>query len=137
VVTESPHECLLGSDSINEEDGITFELELSDEDLGYYRKEWPLEEKRRRSILAAISRFADPADMIADAIPGLGFLEDALIAELVRRELEHDIEGYREFCDRRIARRSEVLAECLCLLARQARRRFAGSQTAGAPVLRQ
>jgi uncharacterized membrane protein YkvA (DUF1232 family) len=61
--------------------------------IGYYRKEWPLEENPRRSILVAISYFADPADMIPDAIPGLGFLDDALIAQLVRRELEHDIEG--------------------------------------------
>ncbi len=61
-------------------------------------QEWPLEEKDRRRIRAAISYFADPSDMIPDKIPGLGFLDDALMAELVIREVKHELDGYREFC---------------------------------------
>ena len=134
---------------------IKFEVELTDEDLDYYRKvmdetwernasrdesdlvksarrllekstgteapayvrkrlddlgtliamledpEWPLEPKDRREILAAMSYFADPADMIPDKIPGLGFLDDALMAELVIRELEHELNGYKEFSEYR------------------------------------
>ncbi len=63
--------------------------------------EWPLEDKDRRRILAATSYFADPVDMIPDKIPGLGFLDDAIMAELVIGELQHDLEGYREFCEYR------------------------------------
>jgi uncharacterized membrane protein YkvA (DUF1232 family) len=63
--------------------------------------EWPLEQENRTRILAAVSYFADPKEMIPDKIPGLGFLDDALMAELVIRELEHDLDGYREFCEYR------------------------------------
>jgi uncharacterized membrane protein YkvA (DUF1232 family) len=63
--------------------------------------EWPLEEDDRRRIVVAVSYFADPADVIPDKIPGLGFLDDALMAELVIRELEHELRGYREFCEYR------------------------------------
>jgi uncharacterized membrane protein YkvA (DUF1232 family) len=61
--------------------------------------EWPLEPKDQQRILAAASFFADPVDMIPDQIPGLGFLDDALMAELVIRELEHELDGYREFSE--------------------------------------
>jgi uncharacterized membrane protein YkvA (DUF1232 family) len=60
--------------------------------------EWPLDGDDRQRILVAISYFADPTDMIPDKIPGLGFLDDALMAELVIKDLKHDLEGYRDFC---------------------------------------
>jgi len=63
--------------------------------------EWPLEQENRHRIIAAMSYFADPMDMIPDKIPGLGFLDDALMAELVIRELKHDLDGYRAFCEYR------------------------------------
>lgn len=51
----------------------------------------------RRRILAALSYFAVGKDLIADKIPGIGYLDDAVVADLVMRELKHDIEGYRDF----------------------------------------
>ncbi len=69
-------------------------------------KEWPLEEKYRERILAAISYFAEPDDLIPDKIPGLGFLDDALMAEIVMEELKHELDGYREFCEFRKSRES-------------------------------
>ena len=63
--------------------------------------EWPLEEEERRNVIASIGYFAEPVDLIRDKIPGLGFLDDALIAELVIRDLADDLEGYREFCEYR------------------------------------
>lgn len=63
--------------------------------------EWPLEEKDRQRIVVAISYFATPIDMIKDSIPGLGFLDDALMAEILMQELEHELAGYREFCEYR------------------------------------
>jgi uncharacterized membrane protein YkvA (DUF1232 family) len=63
--------------------------------------EWPLPEDDRRRIASAVGYFAVPKDMIPDKIPGIGFLDDALMAELVMRELKHEVAGYREFCDYR------------------------------------
>jgi uncharacterized membrane protein YkvA (DUF1232 family) len=63
--------------------------------------EWPLEEADRKRILAAVGYFAVPKDMIPDKIPGLGFLDDALMAELVIRELKPELDGFRDFCEYR------------------------------------
>jgi uncharacterized membrane protein YkvA (DUF1232 family) len=60
-------------------------------------KEWPLEPDNRRRITAAVGYFALSKDMISDKIPGIGYLDDALVADLVIRELRHDIDGYRDF----------------------------------------
>lgn len=63
--------------------------------------EWPLPQEDRQRIVAGISYFADPLDMIPDKLPGLGFLDDALMAQLVLEEFKHELEGYREFCEYR------------------------------------
>jgi uncharacterized membrane protein YkvA (DUF1232 family) len=64
-------------------------------------REWALEERYRKRIIAAVSYFADPKDMIPDSVPGLGFFDDALMAELVIRELKHELDAYRDFCSYR------------------------------------
>ena len=61
--------------------------------------EWRLPEKETSRVLNALAYFCDPEDLIADHIPGLGFLDDAIMIELVVRELRHEIEAYRDFCD--------------------------------------
>jgi uncharacterized membrane protein YkvA (DUF1232 family) len=61
--------------------------------------EWNLEERDRGRIKAATAYFAEPNDLVPDTVPGLGFLDDAIIAELVIREVEHELAGYREFCE--------------------------------------
>jgi uncharacterized membrane protein YkvA (DUF1232 family) len=48
-----------------------------------------------------VGYFAVPKDMIPDKIPGLGYLDDALMAELVARELKPELDGYRDFCNYR------------------------------------
>jgi uncharacterized membrane protein YkvA (DUF1232 family) len=63
--------------------------------------EWPLEDDDRNRIRAALGYFAVAKDMIPDKIPGLGFLDDALMAELVLRELKPELDGYRDFCQYR------------------------------------
>ena len=63
--------------------------------------EWPLENDDRGRIIAAVGYFAVPKDLIPDKIPGIGFLDDALMAELVLRELKPELEGYRAFCEYR------------------------------------
>ncbi len=47
--------------------------------------------------------FAEPADMIPDQIPGIGFLDDVIMVELVVENLEPEITAYIEFCKFRSA----------------------------------
>jgi uncharacterized membrane protein YkvA (DUF1232 family) len=63
--------------------------------------DWRLEGGDRARILDAIAYFVDPDDLIPDRIPGIGFLDDAIMVELVASELAHEIEAYRDFCEYR------------------------------------
>jgi hypothetical protein len=58
---------------------------------------WGLIEDDRERVLAALSYFDEPEDLIPDDIPGLGFLDDAIMIEIVCKELEHEIRAYRDF----------------------------------------
>ncbi len=60
--------------------------------------EWALPERESTRVLNALAYFCEPEDLIPDHIPGLGFLDDAIMIELVVRELRHEIEAYRDFC---------------------------------------
>jgi uncharacterized membrane protein YkvA (DUF1232 family) len=63
--------------------------------------EWRLPHRDSTRVLNALAYFAEPEDLIPDHIPGLGFLDDAIMIELVVRELKHEIEAYQDFCDYR------------------------------------
>ncbi len=63
--------------------------------------EWRLPHQEATRVLNALAYFAEPEDLIPDSIPGLGFLDDAIMIELVVRELRHEIEAYQDFCDYR------------------------------------
>ena len=61
----------------------------------------------RDRVLRGMSYFAEPDDIIPDKVPVLGFLDDAIMVELVVEELKHEIDAYRDFCafrDTRAAR---------------------------------
>jgi len=63
--------------------------------------EWRLPQQEAVRVLNALAYFSEPEDLIPDHIPGLGFLDDAIMIELVVRELRHEIEAYSDFCDYR------------------------------------
>ncbi len=69
--------------------------------------EWALPEQDSARVLNALAYFCDPEDLIPDHVPGLGFLDDAIMIELVVRELRHEIEAYLDFCDFRAASKPE------------------------------
>jgi uncharacterized membrane protein YkvA (DUF1232 family) len=67
--------------------------------------EWALDEADRQRVLQALAYFSAPDDLIPDHIPGFGFLDDAIMIELVARELRPEIEAYADF---RAFRQSEA-----------------------------
>jgi uncharacterized membrane protein YkvA (DUF1232 family) len=98
-------------------------------------KDWRLEEPHRGRVVAALSYFAEPADMIPDTIPGIGFLDDAIIVELVIGELEPEIEAYTRFCAYRDEQRKkspeELAKQRKAMFARMDRRREQRSRRGG------
>ena len=60
---------------------------------------WRLTGADRARVLNVLAYFVDPDDLIPDRIPGLGYLDDAIMVELVLQELRHEIEAYQKFCE--------------------------------------
>jgi len=65
--------------------------------------DWQLPEDETTRVMNALAYFGEPEDLIPDHIPGLGFLDDAIMVELVVRELRHELEAYVDFCHYRNA----------------------------------
>lgn len=65
--------------------------------------EWQLPDEDVARVLKAMAYFADPEDLIPDRVPGVGFLDDAIMAELVVGTLDSEITSYDEFCAYRSA----------------------------------
>jgi uncharacterized membrane protein YkvA (DUF1232 family) len=62
-------------------------------------QEWRLPEADSARVLNALAYFCEPEDLIPDNIPGIGYLDDAIMIELVANELRHEFEAYTDFCE--------------------------------------
>jgi uncharacterized membrane protein YkvA (DUF1232 family) len=62
-------------------------------------RRWQLTGRDRARVLNVLAYFVDPDDLIPDRIPGLGYLDDAIMVELVLQELSREIEAYDKFCE--------------------------------------
>ncbi|MFI5315462.1 MAG: DUF1232 domain-containing protein [Myxococcota bacterium] len=73
-----------------------------------YDSEWRIPEVVKRRVLATLSYLTEPDDIIPDSVPGLGFLDDAIMIELVSHELRHELDGYTDFCEFRLREEKRV-----------------------------
>lgn len=60
--------------------------------------EWDLPAQEKLRVLGALAYLTEAEDLIPDSIPGVGLLDDAIMAEMVIREMRHEIDAYRDFC---------------------------------------
>ena len=60
--------------------------------------QWQIPEDERNDVVSALAYFSEAEDLVPDHIPVLGFLDDAIMIELVAEELKPDIEAFEEFC---------------------------------------
>ena len=95
-------------------DGFNRRKTLSDFVLGRIRNlqilvnmlgdsEWDMPKEQRYRVLGAMAYFTDSEDLIPDSVPGIGFLDDAIMVELITHEMEPELRGYTDFCQYRIA----------------------------------
>jgi len=87
--------------------------------------EWRLPHAESQRVLQALAYFTEPDDLIPDHIPGLGFLDDAIMIELLVRELHHETEAYQDFCEFR----NRQLARVESTGARELRSRLEARRT--------
>ncbi|MCG8433257.1 MAG: DUF1232 domain-containing protein [Gammaproteobacteria bacterium] len=101
---------------------------------------WSLPSQEKERSLAALAYFCDPEDLIPDSVPGLGFLDDAIMVELIVRDLRHEIEAYDDFCryrDREQKRSKEKISRADWLVSKRKelhsrmRRRRRSERTSG------
>ena len=71
-------------------------------------EDWKLEGVHRARVLQALAYFAEPSDLVPDSIPGLGFLDDAIMVELVVQELRPELDAYALFCGYRDEERARA-----------------------------
>jgi uncharacterized membrane protein YkvA (DUF1232 family) len=60
-------------------------------------EDYALPKAESNRVLAALTYFANPADIIPDDIPGVGFLDDAIMIKIVEDDFKNELWGYRKF----------------------------------------
>jgi uncharacterized membrane protein YkvA (DUF1232 family) len=60
-------------------------------------EEYVAPKRVRDEVLAGLAYFSNPEDLIPDHIPGLGFLDDAIMIKFIEEEFKDELWGYRKF----------------------------------------
>jgi uncharacterized membrane protein YkvA (DUF1232 family) len=64
--------------------------------------EWRLPEPERERVLDALAYIANAEDLVPDNVPVLGLVDDAIMLELLLRELQHELDAHEEFDEFRL-----------------------------------
>jgi len=59
--------------------------------------DWSLGGRDRLRVVEGLTYFVEGEDLIPDRVPSLGYLDDAIMIELIVQDLRHEIEAYRDF----------------------------------------
>ncbi len=100
-------------------------------------RQWLLPDKERERVRAALLYFANPEDIIPDDVPVIGLLDDAIMIELIERDLQHEIDAYRDFCEFRAkggrmrSNHDEAIVRRRTQLQERMRRRRRGGRRGG------
>ena len=102
-------------------------------------KGWAMPEAHRALVLDSLAYFSDPDDIIPDDVKVFGYVDDALMIDLVCSGLQPEISAYRDFVEAREAQAEaadpELLeAERKALQARMSRRRRRRRVRGSAPI---
>ena len=74
---------------------------------------WRLVGDDLERVLTALSYFCEPGDLVPDDIPGLGYIDDAIMIEIICHELQHEIQAFKEFVAFRNAEARRLGADAL------------------------
>lgn len=67
----------------------------------YEDPEWQMPDEEKNEILTSLAYFSEPHDLVPDEIPGLGYVDDAIMIELAIQDLSLDLDAYKQFCQYR------------------------------------
>ena len=108
AILEGAHEVLSASESVSMPDFMRERQQKLQSLVDMVEdKAWNLPPKERLRVISALAYFVLSEDLIPDHIPGLGFLDDAIMIELVVRELKYELEAYLDFCRFRDQQKTE------------------------------
>lgn len=103
-IIDAASKLLVDAQKVQVPDFVGMRLAHLDTMIAMARDEgWAMPDADRQRVLSALVYFADPKDVIPDAIPVLGYLDDAIMIELCTRDLKHEFDAYEDFCDYRQA----------------------------------
>ncbi|MFO1508027.1 MAG: YkvA family protein [Lysobacterales bacterium] len=101
-VTDAAMKLLAGGRSVELPNFIAERLAKLDNMISMVLDEgFALPDEDKSRVLACLTYFANPKDVIPDDVPVLGYLDDAIMIELCVRELHYELEAYDDFNDYR------------------------------------
>ena len=99
-IIENAGHLLADAQKVRIPDFILSRLLRLDDMIAMLRDEaWALDATDRKRVLSALVYFNNPNDVIADSVPVLGYLDDAVMIEMCVRDLQHELDAYDDFCD--------------------------------------